>query len=259
MKRIVYAFTIILLFIFVFAIQSAVILNKQNEYVPRRRLGNHDFASIIPTMPDNTYISYTEFRKNIANASATPEDIYAGAAGKKIRFDSAEELYRFSVDVSYHPDQIYMTPDPEENVKLSYEVINVLLSLDYVLGQDIDYSVMKSRQFIPIGYSFSLLDGTSHENIFTGTFDGRGFEISNLYFADYELLTTVDGEGEEQVDQALAPYYAMFPYNAGTIRNLGIINPTFEMTEEHTGIYKAANLVGHNTETGGYRESVRYR
>ena len=250
MKRIVYAFTIILLFIFVFAIQSAVILNKQNEYVPRRRLGNHDFASIIPTMPDNTYISYTEFRKNIANASATPEDIYAGAAGKKIRFDSAEELYRFSVDVSYHPDQIYMTPDPEENVKLSYEVINVLLSLDYVLGQDIDYSVMKSRQFIPIGYSFSLLDGTSHENIFTGTFDGRGFEISNLYFADYELLTTVDGEGEEQVDQALAPYYAMFPYNAGTIRNLGIINPTFEMTEEHTGIYKAANLVGHNTETG---------
>lgn len=250
MKRAIYALTIVCLFVFVSTVQMVRILDEQQEYVPRERLGNHDFDPIIPTTPDDTYISYTEFRATIATATATAAQIEAGAAGKKIRFDSAEELYRFSIDVCYHPDQIYMTSDPTQNVKLSPEVIGVLLSLDYVLGQDIDYAVMKSRQFIPIGYSFELLSGAKPHNIFTGTFDGRGFEISNLYFADYDLLTTVDGEGEYQEDLALAPYYAMFPYNAGRICNLGIINPTFELTMEHTSIYRAANLVGHNTEDG---------
>ncbi|MFA5629822.1 MAG: hypothetical protein WC958_06250, partial [Dehalococcoidales bacterium] len=250
MKRLISGLTICALFLFVFAFQSAVILNEQNDYVMRRQLGNHNFAPIVPTDPDSSYLSYTSFRQNIAHAAAAPQEILSGVTGKKIRFDCAEELYRFSIDVSYHSDLIYITPDPNENVKLSAAVITVLLSLDYVLGQDIDYAVMKSRQFIPIGYSFNSIDGTLRRNIFTGSFDGRGFEISNLYFADYDLLTTVEGEGEEQVDLALSPYYAMFPYNGGEICNLGLVNPTFELTFEHPDIHRAANLVGHNTSTG---------
>ena len=42
----------------------------------------------------------------------------------------------------------------------------------------------------------------------------------------------------------------MFTYNAGTIKNLGLINPTYELTEEHQDLSKAANLVGCNEENG---------
>ncbi len=209
--------------------------------------GNHSFDPITPSTLDTSYVTYTNFRLNIANAASTAASIITNMAGKKVRIDTAEELYRFSVDVSYHADQIYITGNPTEDVKLSSDKIGALLSLDYVLGNDIDYSVMQSRQFIPIGYSFYSLNLTLNENKFTGTFDGRGFEISNLYFAGYNLLTTIEGTGEEAQDLAITPYYAMFTFNEGEIKNLGLINPTLEIKYEHEDLTKAATLVGKNS------------
>lgn len=226
-------------------------LSKQAEaYVPPRQSlveQNFDPISIIPE--DSSFISYTVFRQTIATAQATPQTILSGISGKTIRIDTAEELYWFSIDVSYNPDQFYVTSDPSQNVKLSYEVIEVLLSLDYVLGNDIDYSIMKSKQFIPIGYSFFSVDETLKHNVFTGTFDGRGFEISNLYFAGYDFVTTEEEVQGVTIDIALSPYYAMFTQNDGIIKNLGLINPTLELLIDHEDITKTANLVGKNTGT----------
>lgn len=244
MKKIAIIFMLFAL-IFVFIYQP-ILEAVADEIVPREKLEQHNFEAILPVSEDSTYINYTDFRLSIAHATATPQQILNAMDSKVVRIDTAEELYRFSVDVSYHPNFIYQTSIPSQNVKLSLAVRQVLLGLDYALGNDIDYSVMKSRQFIPIGFQFTTVEAEYNEQIFTGTFNGQGYEISNLYVAGYDLITIVEGEGESAIDTALSQYYAMFTYNQGIITNLGLVNPTYELQSEHSDITKAANLVGVN-------------
>ncbi|MDX9691385.1 MAG: hypothetical protein RBT45_02955, partial [Acholeplasmataceae bacterium] len=207
--------------------------------------GTHKYEEMPEiTLPESTYISYTDFRNTVAETSAEILLINPQTWGKIIRFDTAEELYRFSLDVSY--DLKYT----QFETKLTLSAINILMSLDYVLGQDIDYTVMKSKQFNPIGFNFEI-EGTTYEQAFKGTFDGNGFEIWNLYFSGYDKLTKILYEGTEfETTVSYIEFYAMFAYNEGTIQNLGIINPTYEYTFESDSLYKAANLVGENRSTG---------
>lgn len=209
-----------------------------------RRLSEHNFEEIIPKDDsDPLYVSYSEFRSEMGTE---PNQVLSQYGSKFIRFDTADELYRFSVDVCFLPDVVY--PGSE---KLTKAMIDVLLSLNYVLGCDIDYSVMKSKAFIPVGFSFGFETAADY-SIFTGTFDGRGFEIKNLYVADYPFLHFID-ENDEHI--VTTNYYAMFTYNRGTIKNLGLVNPTLELTEEHPDLEKASNLVGYNM-AGGTVEHV---
>jgi len=209
-------------------------------------LDNQDFEDIKEIPLATSFITYSDFRKNIllpiVNEARPANHISIELKGKAIRIDTAEELYQFSVDASYNRSKVEAMSFPED-------VISELLKQHYCLGMDIDYSIMGARQFIPIGYNFTSLDTTEHKNVFQGIFDGRGFEIKNLYVADYNLLVTTEGEGENTVDIALSPYYAMFTQNEGVIMNLGLINPTFELRDVHESITKAANLVGQNLGT----------
>ena len=212
--------------------------------------GNYDWETNlnVPTSSSNT-MTYTEYRTSYCILASTPSECASAANGKKIRFDTAEELYRFSVDVSL--EQVYQSQTPSENVKLSSEKIAVLLSLDYVLGRNIDYAVMGAKTFIPIGYWFSDVQATEFQNIFTGSFDGQGFTITNLYVAGYDYLIFQDDIDEfNTIDIALSSYYSMFPFNAGTITNFGLINPTFELLNLHIDINKVSNIVGMNLSTG---------
>jgi hypothetical protein len=206
--------------------------------------GTHRYEEMPEiVLPESTYISYTEFRNDLATTSPEIMQINPATWGKIIRFDTAEELYRFSLDVSY--DLKYT----QFETKLTLAAINILMSLDYVLGQDIDYTVMKSKQFNPIGFDFEI-EGVPYEQAFKGTFDGNGFEIWNLYFSGYDRLTKILYEGTEfETTVSYIEYYAMFAYNEGTIQNLGIINPTFEYNFESDSLFKAANLVGENRES----------
>ncbi|MGD9909168.1 MAG: beta strand repeat-containing protein [Candidatus Izemoplasmatales bacterium] len=195
------------------------------------------------------YITYTDFRTNYCTVSSTASECASAANGKFIRFDTAEELYRFSVDVSY--EHVYISSNPSENVKLSQDKIAVLLSLNYVLGNNIDYSVMGAKTFIPIGYWFSDVDGIEHKNIFTGSFDGQGFVVKNLYVAGYDYLVYVDQiDAVTTIDIALSNYYSMFPFNGGEITDFGLYNPTFELLNLHIDITKASNIVGINLSSG---------
>ena len=111
-------------------------LLSQNAW--ERKLAEHNFPDIIEQEDEGRFLSYSEFREEV---SGDPEDLYDAYKDRYIRFDTAEELYRFSVDVCYHPDVVYQIGEE----KLSEEMIGVLLKLNYVLGCDIDYAVMKSR------------------------------------------------------------------------------------------------------------------
>ena len=211
--------------------------------------GTYDWETTLDTQTLSTdYITYAYFRDNLCKYSDTlytPSACASAANGKKIRFDTAEELYRFSLDVSF--DTVYISNTPSENYKLSDAKIAVLLSLDYVLGKNIDYSVMQSKAFIPIGYAFNDVAEVVYERSFTGTFDGQGFVISNLYLAGYDYLIYTDlTEPSNPIDIAISEHYSMFNYNEGIIRNLGIKNANLEILELNTNITKLSNLVGFN-------------
>jgi hypothetical protein len=196
------------------------------------------------TLPEDIYISYTTFRNDIAPNTASILAINPATWDKIIRIDTAEELYRFSIDVSYNLK--YTTFE----TKLTQPAIAILLSLHYTLGSDIDYSVMKSKQFNPIGYDF-VIEGIPYAQSFSGIFDGNGFEISNLYFSGYDKLVEILYPGTDiETEVAYTEYYSMFAYNEGVIRNFGLINPTFEFTFESSELYKTSSIVGYNGTSG---------
>ncbi|MDD3477805.1 MAG: hypothetical protein PHP32_02930, partial [Candidatus Izemoplasmatales bacterium] len=212
--------------------------------------GTFDWDTTLDVKTSSSlYINYSDFRENYCVLASTASQCASAANGKYIRFDTAEDLYRWSMDVSF--EDVYISSTPSENVKLAEDKIAVLLSLNYVLGGDIDYSVMGAKTFVPIGYWFADTQSNVYQNIFTGTFDGQGFEISNLYVAGYDYLVYVEQiDALNTIDIALSSYYSMFPFNAGTIQNLGLINPTFELLNLHIDIDKVSNIVGLNLSQG---------
>jgi len=250
---------IVLFLAFVFGVTTTLFFLEANPNVnaqPKADIvdilefeGIYDWETTLDIQTDSTdYITYSEYRETIcvySDTTATPTYCASQASGKKIRFDTAEELYRFSLDVSF--DTIYLSDTLSENYKLSDAKIAVLLSLNYVLGKNIDYSIMESKAFIPIGYAFNDVADNVYERSFTGTFDGQGFVIENLYLAGYDyLIYTDETEPENPIDIAMSEHYSMFNYNEGTIKNLGLVDANLEILELHTNITKLSNLVGFN-------------
>lgn len=227
--------TVIVLFIGISFIKTPI-LNKDLERLNNTKLSHREFPEVIDYIGETAYISYTDFRKNIANDNADPESVKEIAEDLYIRIDNADELYRFSADVSIN----HKYNDVDVN-KPTEKMISVLLSLNYVLGDDIDYQDMKSKKFIPIGYDFTTTENETIKNVFTGTFDGRGFEIKNLIFADIDKLVFIDDLGEEVT---VTQYFAMFTYNEGQIKNLGLIDPFVNVTDGSIDYY--SYLVGEN-------------
>src|SRR5690606_15016893 len=149
--------------------------------------------------------------------------------------------YRYQASINRYP------------YKLTMETI---LSLDYVLLADIDYSTMRSRKFVPIGTNIDVEIGERvvHDLPFTGTFDGMGHVISNLYLADYSYITTIlqfDGDETTNTDIPLFKHYSMFSYvgEDAVIKNLILYNPIYELLDAPNGLSKSSMFVGENHGT----------
>ncbi|VEU83336.1 hypothetical protein [Acholeplasma hippikon] len=252
MKKFITVLSLLSIAVFLGAILSTSSDIFAADVEPREDLIEHDFGSLLPNLEISSYISYSDFRTMLNGyISSNPSNVNAVVdlidenildENKIIRIDTAQELYRFSVDVSFLDSIKYEL----ETTKLPIEVRNKMLDLDYALGNHVDYSVMKSRQFIPIGYSFETIDNTPYEKYFTGTFNGMGFTISNLAVAGYNAIHIIEGEDETEIETVISPYYSMFTHNSGVITNFGLVNPTFELRVDHENLTKAANIVGLN-------------
>ncbi|MBN2300727.1 MAG: hypothetical protein JXC31_06020, partial [Acholeplasmataceae bacterium] len=113
------------------------------------------------------------------------------------------------------------------------------LSLDYVLGNDIDYYEIVQQnieqRFHPIGFN----------EPFTGSFDGQGFEITNLYF------DTIMTEEEYQNDYSGLRFFSMFSElsASATVKNIGLINPIIIQPIEWGIMTYVSPLVGENYGT----------
>ncbi|MCT7405363.1 GLUG motif-containing protein [Aliarcobacter cryaerophilus] len=127
-------------------------------------------------------------------------------------------------------DKVVFGTDGKVIVNNLYQLqwINQALNGKYELGRDIDASATKTdirwgtAGFNPLGH------GTNH---FTGTFDGKGFTISNLY-----------------INRATQDNVGLFEYtNNATIKNIGLENVNI------TGNNYVGGLVGRN---GGNKGTI---
>lgn len=166
-----------------------------------------EFSPIVPFSFDSQYVYF----------KALVADIHAYDLDKIYVIEDAYDLYMLSKKSSEEDQAIY-------------------LSLHYVLGNDIDYydAVLSNPdyRFKPIGFT----------SPFNGTFDGQGFEISNLYF---------DSILEEDVyhqSYANLTYFSMFSKTApdAVITHFGLINPIIIQPLSFGSMRHVAPLVGHH-------------
>ncbi|MFA5471075.1 MAG: hypothetical protein WC219_03425 [Acholeplasmataceae bacterium] len=167
---------------------------------------------------ESEYVPFSNIM-DIADASQIDVD-------KKYVIESAFELYRFSVLAGGADDDIY-------------------LSLDYVLGQDIDYyqalQMSIENLFIPIGFN----------QPFTGTFDGQGYEITNLIFRPTNTVEEYDTYMPGLI------YLSMFSKisTTGEVKNFGLINPLIIQALEQGVMTHVSVIAGENR---GLVENVYY-
>jgi transcription termination factor NusB len=127
-----------------------------------------------------------------------------------------ESQNRFSGSGSGTLEDPYVITNVKQLQEMKYD-----LSAHYVLGNDIDASETKfwndGKGFEPIGHYFYP---------FTGTFDGRGFKIYNLYI---NVNVSIFDEARE--------FVGLFGYvgERGIIKNVGLENVTILYTGEIAG------------------------
>jgi len=162
-----------------------------------------------------------------------------------IKAQSIDSKYRLFSEIAYDASmvdlsKIYVIQNALDLYLFSEATLGpdktLYLSLDYVLGNHIDYYdiVLQSiaYRFHPIGFT----------EPFTGTFDGQGFDISNLYFQ-----TILDEQTYNQTYSNLR-YFSMFSMvsETGVIKNFGLINPIMIQPIDWGIMQYASPLVGEN-------------
>ncbi|MDY0277723.1 MAG: hypothetical protein RBQ97_06530 [Acholeplasma sp.] len=204
---------------------------NSNDTIDRNREDGYSFNTDYTVPSVNNYLPYSELRSD-SGFNITMDESYLSTLidSKIIMISDAKDLYNWSKDLSY------------VNNGLSQAGKEALASLNYVLGNDIDYSVMKSQRFMPIGYYINEDEKLS----FSGTFDGRGLEIKNLY---YESFGSFSYE-ENNIIRVYGEQFSMFIYNEGKITNLGLINPIIDLENESSSLIGYSYLVGLNKSSG---------
>ncbi|MCK9199340.1 MAG: hypothetical protein M0P49_07030, partial [Bacilli bacterium] len=117
-----------------------------------------DFEFIDYTTIPTNYITFKEYETIIANLGDNEIDNYS------VVIEDGMDLYGLSYNSRFSG---------------STAINQKYLKSHYVLGDDIDYDTTAGS-----GYLFSPLGSDTYP--FIGTFDGQGFEISNLFFKPIE-------------------------------------------------------------------------
>ena len=262
MRKTLSLFLVVLLLLLMF---SPAKINFYNDIIVQGESDSYQMQSFTntnfdTTMPDAEYESQEEYvpfskifadyiEEKIINGSDVLDsnDLNEEIGEKKVSISSPEDLYNLSISVSYNFNNTAEEFD-KLNIQPNFDVIDYLLSLDYILLCDIDYSYMKSKQFIPLGFKVTV-DEVVQEHYFTGTFDGNGFTIKNLYLAEYDYITYIISGTEEQIP--FSEYYAMFANvsSEAKICNLTLQNPILDLRDVPDLLTNASNLVGFNQGT----------
>lgn len=274
-KQILNKIIAIVLFILVVFTSFSLIYNQtdyKQEKEPLLYLNNNQFDTDLdgPTdlHPIDQFISmttlYNEIKSRIdsvrnateAEKATTDAEIVSWieqhVGSSIISISNALELYMFG-----NAQSINFDSQGGINTYIFEETIKKVLSLNYALIDDIDYSTMKAQKFVPIGTDIFIEQGDVFDKIeikyeFTGTFDGNGFEIRNLYLADFTYISTTFSDENEStaITVPTIKHYSMFSVigETGVVKNFILRNPSYELIvmDDSADIFHFSSLVGEN-------------
>jgi hypothetical protein len=162
-------------------------------------------APVQPIAFTNNYVKFS--RLYLGQETVNPAKTYV--------IENAVDLYYFSLKSKEEP-QTY-------------------LNLNYVLGKDIDYNEASTQGlfFIPVGFNTP----------FNGTFDGQGFEITNLFFSPIIQESVYINEYDETL-----VHYSMFSNvgATGQVVNLGLKNVWMYQPIAWGQMIYASTMIGKN-------------
>ena len=166
--------------------------------------GNQAYINNVTNTTGNTYISISNVD---TNANYSDETIFT--------ITTAKELYLFSNYCNNYPS---------------------FLTYKYVLLCNIDFNDYTENDFIPIAWK--------NNSIFSGVFDGQGYEIRNL-----EMINIISGNVSNYSEMT---YFSMFSNNSGTVKDFGLIDPIITIASIVENIATnggVSYIVGNNSGT----------
>lgn len=191
-------------------------LNKSSVFSP-------EFVNI------NKVYSGTE--KEITNAEYTPSTKYTPISEV---VETKLSAYQGSGD----DKKVISISTSDDLSLLSYNCYNnsEYLKCNYELLNNITYT--STSYFIPLGWQEN---GTTLN--FSGSFNGNGYDITNLKFQIINASSKSTYSGNE--------YFAFVAKNSGTIKNVGLVEPTIAISDLMDSLANngVANLCGLNSGT----------
>lgn len=267
-------FLVVLFILVIFISISALEIKQVNDIKTNHKsfLSNNHFSTDLIGPTDtheiDNFISMTTLYNEIKSKMESVENksnsekelmdleivswINQNIGSNKISIANPTELYMFG-----NLQSINFENQGGVNTFIFENTIKKVLSLSYALIADIDYSTMKAQKFVPIGTDIYIEQGDVFDSIeikyeFTGIFDGNGFEIRNLYLADFTYISTTFTDENEStaITVPTIKTYSMFSVigSNGVIKNFILRNPSYELfvLDDSSGIFQFANLAGEN-------------
>ncbi len=194
---------------------TVFVLNKNNSSNPNFININKVYSTDNKEITSTTHTSETKY-VSISNVNENSMSSYEGDNSTYvIALSTSDDLVTLST-------KCYSN---SEYLKCNYELIN-----------NITYS--SNTQFIPLGWQSSKTTVP-----FTGTFNGNGYDITNLNFIQINASNIETYKGNE--------YFAFVAENSGTIKNLGLVEPFIAISEFMDSLSNngVANFCGKNTGT----------
>ena len=227
-KIALFVLTLVFVLIGIGVIPNISITKNPNKITLSADTWNSDLAEINKgTAPNTTtYVSISDYVTLNENGLVTAVKEYSSIKNNKdntvIKIETGLDLYYFS--------ELCNPWFSSGNENKSY---TDFLTFNYVLGANINYEDASQtfKMLRPIGWN--------GDYSFSGTFDGLGHTISNIFYRPFE--------SEEEADNYNGLIYlALFSVNTGTIKNVGIINPNMIQYDLYEGINYATPFIGLN-------------
>ncbi len=208
-KKIIFASLFSTIFVLLLLLVIGIKFNKDNTIDNKKFINMDGFYNGNQIQIDKS--TYTNDSKVVSMKDAYQAHT-TSYSSYTITISTAEELYYFSLACNNY---------------------DAFLGYNYKLLCNIDFDDYIEAYFIPVAWA----DGKT----FSGTFDGDGFDISNLELVS---ITSSSYSAYENLT-----YFGMFSKNSGTIKNFGLIDPIVTVVYYMSTLSDGdiANVCGYNS------------
>lgn len=229
-KKSIFAVLVFIFIVFTIGIIPSIDPNNKNKVILSAASWKTDLAEIteVTDISSKDYVDIlslvTTDENGLVTAVANPSTLIQ--SNTLITISDGLELYYFT--------EICNEVLADGTTKNDY--YDEYLTYNYILTNDINYEDASKtfKMLRPIGHKKNVP--------FSGTFDGQGFTISNIFIRPFE------DENEALIYGDMVSL-SWFSQNSGTISNIGIINPNMIQYDIYDGVLYATPFIGVNEGT----------